>query len=224
MENLKVANVILGYGKAKPIIERHLELWKSTCDILVFVMPEDACYTVPNHYTLIHDKSSHHGTGIIKRTMFAFKKALEINADIFCFMEYDAVMLKRPDISEDRQVQVNVAGWNDPTYSEEGYFFKAKFFCHTPFIFTRKALEHFCTVMDEEPFEIGYPCRWFGGQLDKHNIPIFDLLGNGEGFTQNTIDNPDILIKHLKEGRYAIHGIKSDEVYNALENFKLKNP
>ena len=223
MENLKVANIILGYDKAKPVIERHLELWKSTCDILVFVMPEDACYTVPNHCTFIHEKSVHHGWGIIRRVMFAFKKALELDADVFCFMEYDAVMLKRPIITEERQVQVNVAGGNDPTYSEEGYFFKAKFFCHTPFIFTRKALEHFCTVMDEEPFEIGYPCRWFGGQLDKHNIPIFDLLGNGEGFTRNTIDSPNDLINALNEGRYAIHGIKSDEVYNALENFKFKN-
>lgn len=217
MENLKVATVIFGYGGAKHIINRHLELWKKYCDILIFSMPEDDCYEVQGHIVLRHDKSIKYGWGIIRRIMYTFKKALELNADIFCFMEYDAVMLRRPTITEDRQIQVNLF-YNDPNFIFEGHRFEGKFFCHYPHVFTRKALERFCLVMDETPFELGFQDRWLGAQLEKHNISVFDLLRNGEGYSQNTIDDPRLLIKAIKEGRYAIHGIKSDEVYNVINN------
>ena len=216
MERNKVATVIFGYAGAKHIIDRHLELWKKYSDILIFSMPEDDCCEVPGHLVLRHDKSIKYGWGIIRRTMYTFKKALELNADIFCLMEYDAVMLKRPVISEDRQIQANVF-YSDPNFIFEGHRFEGKFFCHYPHIFTRKALEHLCSVMDETPFELGFQDRWLGAQLEKHNIPVFNLLTSGEGFSQNTIETPEPLIKALSEGRYAIHGIKSDEVYNVIK-------
>ena len=218
MINDKTATIIFGYGGAKHIIERHLELWKKLSDTLVFVMPEDDYCTIPDYHTWIHEKSIHYGLGLIKRILFAFKKALELNADIFYFMEYDAILLKHPIISEDRQIQGNVFT-SDPNQSFGGYFFKAKSFCHFPYIFTRDSLEKFCSVADSSEFELGFPDRWFSYQLEKNNIPIFDLLKSGEGFSQNTIHTPQPLIEAIKEGRYAIHGIKSDEVFNIIKKY-----
>jgi hypothetical protein len=159
-----------------------------------------------------HEISNKFGLPCLKRQFFGMKAALRYEADYYVFTEYDGFMLKGPVPRP--CIQANV-------FANHSNRYQADYFAHFPWIFPAAVLKEFCAKASLETFEDGFVDRWLAAQLTKLNLPVHDLQETGEGYSRNSIESrKEIgeLLKKIKEGAYALHGIKDEALsYSVLE-------
>lgn len=217
-----VTTVIFAHGDAIETINRHLPIWKAYTDNLLIVSPKDNPCILQSIDCLSIDKRQHHGPHALKRHLFAMKAALGYNSDFYVFLEYDAIMLKRPE----------------PRTIVQGNFYEAfycqdkdkikngKCFIHFPWIFPADKLKEFVDKVVLDPSEKIAHDIWLIQKLTELNFDVFNLLktqttpnGSGEGYSQNSFDTPQQIenaIYQVKNGAYALHGIKTKEVLEQI--------
>jgi len=218
----KVASIVLAHDEAQNTVMRHLPIWKEHTDYLLFVCPEDSMCDIPGEEVIGYGNKEHHGFVALYRWIFTFETALKkFDADYYVFHEYDSLMFRRPverdlfqsnifDVNPDQQHR-----WNSNTFT------------HFPWIFPAKLLKQLVESIEPTPFEEGMSDRWLPCNLDRIEIPTYNLLKSQEGFSSNSIDSQELLeelIRRARNGAYAFHGIKTEEVLSELVkniNYKL---
>lgn len=215
-----ITTVIFAHVDAIETIKRHIPIWKAYTDNLLFVSPKDNPLTLEGFDCLSIEKREHHGPHALKRHLFAMKVALNYESDFYVFLEYDAIMLKRP---EPRPIiQGNL--FNERFINNEDKIKTGFCFLHFPWIFPAEKLKDFTSkvdlsVEDHVSYEKTYSHDiWLMQKLIKHNFEVKNLLGS-EGFSSNSIDTPKKLSSAkslIEKGAYALHGIKTEDVLKEI--------
>lgn len=236
-----ITTVVFAHGDAAETINRHIPIWKSNTDNLLIVSPKDNPCIIEGIDCLSIEKRQHHGPHTLARHLFAMKAALGYNSDFYVFLEYDAIMLKRP---EPRPIiQGNLFNERIFFQRQEEWMKKGSCFLHFPWIFPADKLKEFVERVDlsveNNPQDHKNYAHdiWIAQKLMKLDFEIHNLLGlvpsapngSGEGYSQNSFDTPQSIenvVFQVKNGAYALHGIKSKEaLYKILEasRFPLYN-
>lgn len=199
---MKVCTTVFGYAGGQRIIDRHLPLWKAVSDEVVLVYPEDS----PNRGSGVRHfptgRSNKYGEECLRRQLAGMRRSLEIGADFYVFVEYDAFLLARP--VEREGVQANVFPNRDPRFLGPGYY-------HFPWIFDAGTLRGFAAGASIEPQEMGFVDRWLQGQIAAMGLPSHNLRKLGEGFSRNTLRTRlqrRFAVELASRGGYAFHGVK----------------
>lgn len=199
---MKVCTTVFGYAGGQKIIDRHLPVWKSVSDEVILVYPEDS----PNRGKGVRHfptgRSNKYGEECLKRQLAGMRHSLEVGADYYVFVEYDAFLLARPVAR--KGIQANVFPNRDPAYQGPGYF-------HFPWIFDADTLRAFAAGATLEPFERGFVDRWLQGQVSALGIEVHNLRKLREGFSRNTLRTRGqrrFAVELARRGGYALHGVK----------------
>src|SRR5262249_29692255 len=146
------------------------------------VFPENSPSIVPDVDMVAHGVSNKYGRACLDRQLFGMKYSLRYAADYYVFLEYDAFLLRRPQPR---------AGLQANAFSTQEKDFNSDRFFHFPWIFQADALKTFADKAALEPFEKGFVDRWLACQIDRLQLPVFDLQATGEGFSRNTIQTKE---------------------------------
>lgn len=199
---MKVCTTVFGYTGGQKIIDRHLPVWKSVSDDVILVYPEDS----PNRGRDVRHfptgRSNKYGEECLKRQLAGMRHSLEIGADYYVFVEYDAFLLARPVARTG--VQANIFPNRDPAYRGPGYF-------HFPWIFDAETLRAFADGASLEPQERGFVDRWLQGQVSALGLETHNLRKLREGFSRNTLRTRGqrrFAVELARRGGYAFHGVK----------------
>ena len=93
---MKITTTVFAHGGAIETAKRHYPIWKNYSDNILIVSPVDDPCILDNADCLTNSKSQHHGCDALKRQLFGLKSALSYDSDYYVFLEYDAIMLQRP--------------------------------------------------------------------------------------------------------------------------------
>jgi len=220
-----VTTIIFAHGDAIETVNRHLPIWKAYTDNLLIVSPKDNPCILQGIDCLSVDKRQHHGPHTLARHLFAMKAALGYNSDFYVFLEYDAIMLRRP---EPRPIiQGNLFNERVFNNKQEEWMRQGHCFLHFPWIFPADKLKEFVDRVELDPNDESVQDKWLIQKLMDLNMEVHNLLGMtpnsrngiGEGFSQNSFDSPQILenaVHHVKSGAYALHGIKTKEALERI--------
>ncbi len=206
----KIITTVFTFGGGRNITRRHLPIWKEYSDDVLLVFPEDDPCVIEDTMMISHEISNKFGRPCLKRQLFGMKAALKYSADYYVFTEYDGFMLKHPKARP--EIQANV-------FHDLPGRFQAGYFTHFPWIFPAVLLQEFCSRASFEPFEEGFVDRWLAAQLKTLGMPVFNLQESGEGHSRNSIESPeeiDQLLTKVKNGAYALHGIKDDQLLQSV--------
>jgi len=217
----KITTVIFAHGDAINTVNVHLPIWKSNTDNLLIVSPNNNACIVNGIDCLTYEGRQHHGPLSLKRQMFAMNAAMLYDSDYYVFLEYDALLLKKP--KNRNIIQCNV--WNEHVLlqKDQTAMDEWKCFLHFPWIFPKKELIEFLKVVtldenDETPQDV-----WLAQQIMKHDFKIYNLMGvkTGvwEGYSRNSFDTVELVnnaIQHVQNGAYALHGIKTKDVFDKI--------
>jgi len=218
---MNVTTIIFAHGDAIETINRHLPIWKAYTDNLLIVSPKDNPCSIEGIDCLSIGQRQHHGPHTLKRHLFAMKAALGYNSDFYVFLEYDAIMLKKP---EPRSIiQGNL--FNERVFFErqEEWMKKGSCFLDFPWIFPADKLKEFVDRVELDPNDGVAHDIWMIRKLMELNMSVHNLLGlvpsapngTGEGYSQNSFDDVDKIknvVHQVKNGAYALHGIKTRDV------------
>ncbi len=222
---MKVATIVFTYGKAEEVVKRHLPIWKAYTDELMIVSPTNDPCIVENIDCLTHSKSQQLGQFSLSRQLFGLIAALGYNANQYVFLEYDAIMLRRP---EPRPIiQGNLFNQNIFVERQEEWMRQGHCFLHFPWIFPADKLKYFVDRVELDLNDGVSQDIWLIQKIMDLNMEVHNLLGltptspngTGEGFSQNNIDTPQRIenaVYHVKSGAYALHGIKTKEVLEKI--------
>jgi hypothetical protein len=218
---MKTTTIILAHGDALETIDRHFPIWKQNTDKLVFVSPNDNPCVIDGFDCFTYEGRQHHGQLALKRQMFSFNIALMYESDYYVFMEYDAIMLKRPEPYS--VFQGNIFNQRVITQKQKEWLDKGACFIHFPWIFPKDVLKEFVEKATIDPNDNVAHDIWLARKCVELDIKVHNMLafcdGTGEGFSQNTFDTPeriDAAVKAVKNGAYALHGIKTKEVLDKI--------
>jgi hypothetical protein len=219
---MNITTVVFAHGDALDTVRRHLPIWKSYTDNLIIVSPHDNPCIVSGISCITYEGRQHHGQLSLKRQLFAMRAATLYDSEYYVFLEYDAILLRRPDYR--KVIQGNL--WNEKYFLETDVqkLDAGKCFLHFPWIFPKKELLKFLKVIvldsdDETPQDI-----WLLRKLSQHKFKVHNLMGftsdKWNGYSVNSINTS----KHINEvvdfiknyGTYAIHGVKTPEVLNLI--------
>lgn len=198
------------YAGGREIIARHLPVWRRHSDQVLLVFPEDSFAPFPDTLLLAHGPSQKFGRHCLDRQRVGMQTAATFQADLYVFLEYDAVLFERPRLRTG--IQANTFPTHEPDFASDHFF-------HFPWIFDRESLRRFTAEATLEPFEKGFVDRWLAAQADRMGLPWFDLTAAGEGFSRNTIQTPEEEAEAervVQAGGYAIHGIKTAALLERL--------
>ena len=210
---MKVCNVVFAFGGVKEICLRHLPIWKKFSDELIFVSPLNDKLEIEGERCVYSGISETHHESLIKRTIFGIANALALDCDSYVLMEYDALFLSRPIIMD--AVQANVFGHNDT------HIWESNICPHFPWVFSRSTLEKLWEGFKIAPLEQGFVDRWLGEQLKLLKIPTHNFIDNNQGFSTHEL-TPDFkgFKDALNRGAFAIHGIKTQEVFDMVKHIQ----
>jgi len=222
---MKVATIVFAHGDALNVVNRHLPIWRASTDELLIVSPKDNPCVIEGTDCLTHSARQHHGPHALRRQLFAMKAALGYEADQYVFIEYDAFMLRRPEPRE--EIQGNLFNSHVFYNREEKPMREGKCFLHFPWIFPAKKLQEFVSRVFLDPEDGIAHDVWMAQRLMELNFPIHNLLGLtaatpngvGEGYSQNSFDTPERIsnaVYQVKQGAYALHGIKTREALHSI--------
>ena len=222
---MNITTIIFAHGDAIQTINRHLPIWKAYTDNLLIVSPKDNPCILQGIDCLSVDKRQHHGPHTLARHLFAMKAALGYNSDFYVFLEYDALMLKRP---EPRPIiQGNLFNERVFFQRQEEWMRKGSCFLHFPWIFPADKLKEFVDRVELDPNDGIAHDIWIIQKLMDLNMEVHNLLGltpnspngTGEGYSQNSLDTLKRIenaVYQVKNGAYALHGIKTKEVLEQI--------
>ncbi len=226
-----VTTTVFAHGDAIETINRHLPIWKAYTDNLLIVSPKDNPCILNEIDCLSIEKKQHNGPHTLSRHLFAMKAALGYNSDVYVFLEYDAIMLRRPElrpITQGNLFHERFFNRRDEKSIKQGHCY-----LHFPWIFPADKLKQFVKYVDlsvenDTQDRIRYMHDvWITQKLMKLNMEVHNLLGltlnapngTGEGFSRNSFDTPELVsdaICAVKNGAYALHGIKTKEVLEKI--------
>jgi hypothetical protein len=219
---MRVCTTVFGYQGGQEIINRHLPVWRSVSDEILLVYPEDSRNHAEGVHHLATGPSCKYGDACLERQLHGMRHSLNFAADYYVFLEYDALLLRRP---QPRQgVQANV--FKNRRRGYKGYFFTGKSYFHFPWIFDAESLRKFADRASLEPKEHGFVDRWLQCQVAPLGIPVHDLGRLREGFSRNTIRGWWDTRRALwlaRRGAYAFHGIKNAGLLQRLLDASAKS-
>jgi hypothetical protein len=214
---MEVMTVILAHGDAMEAVQRHLPLWRKHTDGLAIVSPNNNPCIVEGVDCFTHEGRQHHGQLALRRQLFAMKAALLYKAEYYVFMEYDAIMLRRP--AHRPIVQGNL--FNEQIFKARDV--ESKFcFLHFPWVFPACVLQSFIEKAVIDPADEVAHDVWVARRLMQFDMGVCNQNGrggNGEGFSANSIDNLALIaqaVHSARAGAYAFHGIKTKAVLDQI--------
>lgn len=218
----KITTVIFAHGDAIETVRRHLPVWKSNTDNLLIISPNNNPCIVDGVDCLTHEGRQHHGPLSLKRQQFAMKTALLYESDLYIFLEYDALLLKRPKFRN--IIQGNL--YNEQLFLEKNIEkVDWRCFLHFPWIFPKKQLKAFLKNVSLEEGDSTPQDIWLANKLMQHKFKVYNLMGEitgvYEGFSKNSFDTNELIniaVDKVKQGAYALHGIKTKEVFERILN------
>ena len=198
------------------VVKRLLPLYAPFFDETVIVCPDGQKPDIGQIRAIEGGESSHSGQGAVRRVMNGLTFASMLGHDLYCFLEYDACLLRAPaffvGVQANRLSESNTDRW------------KLDHYLHFPWIIDAYNLKVLVSEMQECPFMEGFPDRWMAGQIDRLKIPTRDLIASGDGYSRNTIEpehEEDFLLA-LERGVWALHGIKTDAMISHCEKWRTK--
>jgi len=226
-----ITTIVFAHGDAILTINRHLPIWKAYTDNLLIVSPKDNLVSIQGIDCLSIEKRQHHGPHTLARHLFAMKVALIYKSDFYVFLEYDAIMLRRPE----PQLIIQGNLFNEQVFNSkrEESIKRGDCFLHFPWIFPSNKLKQFVEHVDlsveNNPRDYKSYAHdiWIIQKLMKLNMEVRNLLGltpsapngTGEGYSRNSFDRPEFVsdaIRAVENGAYALHGIKTKEVLEKI--------
>ncbi len=207
---MRVATVVFSYAGGQKVVERHLPIWRAQSDEVMVVFPGDSPNVLPGVRTFATGRSNKYGEECLKRQLAGMRKARELAADYYVFLEYDAFLLRRPEARVG--LQANVFKNRQPGML-------GTHFTHFPWIFDAGSLRTLAEGATLEPFQRGFVDRWLWCQVERLGIPVHNLRALREGFSRNTIRLPKeklVALRHAGRGAYAFHGIKEPRLLKKI--------
>jgi len=217
-----VTTVVFAHNGAKEVVNRHLPIWKKNTDNLLIISPIDSPCIINGVDCLTVETSQRFGKHALRRQLFGLKASLSYKTDYYVFLEYDAIMLKRPEPRT--LIQGNLFNEDMFLSKDKELINQGKCFMHFPWIFPEDKLrilvENINTFSTKEE---KFQNVWLVEKLIDLDLEVFNLLGlvptaprgSGEGYSRNSLDTPELLsnaIQLAKENAYAFHGIKTKDV------------
>ncbi len=199
---MRVATTVFSYAGGQAIVDRHLPIWRAHSDEVMVVFPEDSPNRVAGAVSFATGRSNKSGEECLKRQLAGMVKALELRADFYVFVEYDAFLLRRP--VERVGLQANLFKNRNPGMAGTHY-------CHFPWIFDADSLRKTVEGATFAPFQEGFVDRWVWCQADRAGLEFHNLRALREGYSRNTIrlrKEKLVAIRHASRGAYAFHGVK----------------
>jgi hypothetical protein len=212
---MNVTTTVFAHGGAIETAKRHYPIWRKNSDNILIVSSVDDPCILNEVDCLTHGEAQHHGYDSLKRQLFGFKSALSYDSDYYVFLEYDAIMLQRPKPRP--IIQGNL--FND-------YIFLNKLtepmrqglcFLHFPWIFPSNVLKFFTESVEVKKDDYFHQDGWMAQKIMDLNLEIHNTYYQ-EAYSQNTIEPKhfDELSTAIKNGAYAIHGIKEQETLDVV--------
>lgn len=191
----------------------HLPFWQAQGEV-VFFSPADLKVRLKEHQVWSHGHYGHHSPQANQRFLAMLKLCAETKASQFVIHEYDSICFSPiVGIPDD-----HIAGiaYTDCTPNRP---FAGSHFIHPPLFLSRpvllRVIEILSGIREQERFMWD---RWLGLCCECGGIPIYDLRARGLGYSRNTIELRDLpaAIEATKNGTACFHGIKSQQVFDAL--------
>ncbi len=207
---MRVCTTAFSYAGGQAVVERHLPLWRASSDEVIVVFPEDSRNVLPGTRTFATGRSNKYGEECLKRQLNGMRHSLDVAADFYVFVEYDAFLLRRPEA----RVGVQANLFKNRTPELEGSHYG-----HFPWIFDARSLRTFVDGATFEPFQRGFVDRWMWCQATRMGLPVHDLRALREGFSRNTIrlkKEKAVALRHASRGAYAFHGLKEARLLRKL--------
>jgi hypothetical protein len=198
--------IILAHGKAIETIKRNMNTWSAWCTDYEYICPsDDPLVGFDNVYT--SGLSKHNGHDTVERMRYACERAA--NHKKACVLEYDTLIFDSPPV-----IKGNVLYGCGPFYDSNPRF-KADWWSHSPWLTSQKNFKKLSACPTDE-LETHFPDRWIAAAADYCGIKAsaYKLW-----WSQNSIDTPQFEIESLvarKDGAIAIHGVKTERVYDIL--------
>jgi hypothetical protein len=223
---MNITTIVFAHGSVIETVKRHIPIWKNNTDNLLIVSPKDNPCVIEGIDCLTHEKSQHHGIHTLKRQLFAMKHSLLYKSDFYVFMEYDSILLKKPKYRN--IIQGNLFNENIFFEKQHESMNKGQCFIHFPWIFPLDKLINFVNKVILNENDNTVHDIWLIKKLMELNFDVHNLLGLknpkcpnglGEGYSQNSFDTEDKILNaiyHVKNGAYALHGIKTESALNRI--------
>lgn len=206
---------VLTCQSATETAQRHWPSWHKYFTSTVFVSPVDSKCWVPEGVQEwrigrdFYNDRDKPDDNLPRRTSEVLERFLATGHDSICIIEYDVVLFRKPVL--------------------RGTFSGTMFgeFIHPPWCFTRAAAMHFVdagkTLLRHNVITGGWP--------DRHLRLIYDLVNPEtyptKNYSCNTLDQPHMIAaarEAVKDGAWAVHGIKTKEQFDALTGENLGKP
>ena len=220
---MKVTTTIFAHGRAIETVKRHYPVWKKNSDNILIISPVDDPCILDNIDCLTNSNSQKYGYDALKRQLFGLKSALSYDSDYYVFLEYDAIMLQRPQSRP--MIQGNL--FNDYIFFNRLTEPMSQGFCflHFPWIFPSNILKFFTESVEVKEDDYPVTDGWMPQKIMDLNLEIHNTY-YGEAYSQNTIEPKhfDELSMAIQNGAYAIHGIKEQETLDiVMQSFNKSN-
>ena len=203
-----MTGIILVHGKAQAALERNITTFHNWCDGYEFICPEDDPL-IGYDNVFLRGKSQHNGLYTVERMRFACERASMYDNAVV--LEYDTLLFN--DAPTVKTGELHTCG---PIYDSSEKF-KSNWFSHSPWVATREnyaALSQ-CALAELEEY---FPDRWISAACDSIKI---SPVGLSNWWSRNSIDTlqyEEEALQARKRGASAIHGVKTERVYNMLCN------
>lgn len=211
----KIVGLVLGHGKARDQILKHIPVWKQTCDELLFFTPVDDRLNIGYpEYSV--GTSGRYDAQTNLRCREALRIGGMLDTDCVMLIEWDSFCWQIPGWPKPDEVMA-------PQFWEPqvGLKFKGSYYLHFPQLFSRSAAIATVAAMDKLPLdaEFGFTDRYVGYAVEQAAcVKVDDLIKKGRVYTLNHITAADVpaAVAAIKAGAIWHHGIKDDFVLQAL--------
>ena len=203
-----MTGIVLVHGKAEPALRRNMTTFHSWCDSYEFICPSDDPLEGYDN-VILSGLSQHSGLDTVERMRLACERAALYKSAII--VEYDTMLFDNPPIAKDNIL------YSCGPFPDNNKRFKAKWWSHSPWLTTQEDFYRL-SQCDSAKLESAFPDRWIAAACDECNITPVDF---SRWWSRNSIDTPQYeksAIEAKQNGAIAIHGVKTERVFNMLMN------
>jgi hypothetical protein len=203
-----MTGIILVHGKAQIILERNMVTFNNWCDNYEFICPSDDPI-VGYDNIFLSGLSQHNGIDTVERMRLACERASVYTSAVV--LEYDTLLFETPPVPTDNII------YSCGPFPDNNPRFKSKWWSHSPWLTTQENF-HMLSQCDVILLEKAFPDRWIAAACDECGIIPKEY---SKWWSRNSIDTPQYeseSIQAKKDGAIAIHGVKTEHVFNMLCN------
>lgn len=215
--------IVLGHGGSAETIRRHLPIWRKWHDrVIVCVPADDNNLFEPDTWVFVYGRSARYSAQTNKRTIELIKLACSLMPSFTTFVEYDALLWRWPEelIAKFMAHTGGGAVAFGSVFQNADPKFKARFYIHSPIIFTIAALCRTLWEMKKLPADAegGFGDRLFGLAIENAGIRVVDGHEFGLSYSQNEItpENVANAVAAIKAGVCFTHGVKDEAILRRL--------